>query len=505
MVRSSALFLSGVYAVEAGRTGCNSLTCKGASEHVLPLDHPLLAPKQDAVAEQVHLIGGSPGKAGVVWTGPLFAESGTVGVDYCERDTDDDEEDDNDGGNSCKEGTRQFAVAEGPWVYEAMDGEYRVDFDGEDCPDYKKKGGEHCMYTSPPHYKAQLDLKPRQTDYLYKIRGETGWRRFRSTPALGQPVKFGVISDLGQYADSLATLNAAEYQLQKGNIDTVLFGGDISYANGVGVRWDSYGRFQEQFFSQVQTAYVGGNHESEKAMENWVHYTNRYPAMHLKTDSRSPSDLWYSFDVGLAHVVMLCSFCTTEPGSPQYDWLQYDLARIDRGVTPWVIGVWHSPWYNSNHKHPMSETDDMRAHLEDHVHNAGFDIIFSGHNHAYERTGPIYKNATNEDGAIYIMVGDAGGASPEDKDETHFPDKAPEEENNGMSLPFVTPEEPRPPLYDQPEWSLVRAAEWGFGGFQIFNESHAEWTWYNSYDSEHAVKDRVTLVHKSYRSLVVAV
>jgi len=53
-------------------------------------------------------------------------------------------------------------------------------------------------------------------------------------------------------------------------------------------------------------------------------------------------------------------------------------------------------------------------------------------------------------------------------------------------------------MYDQPEWSMVRSYEWGFGGFQIFNASHAQWRWYNSFDSEHAVKDNVTLVHKSY-------
>lgn len=499
MVRCSAALLF-LYGVEAGRTGCNSFACKGASEHVLPLDHPLLAPKTDAVAEQVHLIGGSPGKAGVVWTGQAvwtfpLPDPANTGVDYCER---------NGNTQTCVEGSEKFAVADGPWAYNAMDGIYRVDFDGEDCPDYKHDGGEHCEYSSPPHYKAQLDLKPQQTDYLYKIRGETAWRNFKSTPALGQPVRFGVMSDLGQYNDSKATLDAADYLLQRGMIDTMLFGGDISYANGIGIRWDSYGRFSEKFFSSVQTAYVGGNHEIEKAMENWVHYSNRYPAMHLKADSRSPSDLFYSFDVGLAHVVMLCSFCPTEPGSAQHEWMKYDLSQVDKSVTPWLVGVWHSPWYNSNCKHPMTETEDMRAHLEDHVHDAGFDIIFSGHNHAYERTAPIYKNVTNPEGTIYIMVGDAGGASPGDKDETFFPDKAPEEEHNGMSLPFITPENPKPPMYDQPEWSLVRAAEWGFGGFQIFNASHAEWTWYNSYDSEHAVKDSVTLVHKSYaRSTVV--
>lgn len=489
MVKSCALlFWSAVGGAEAGRTGCNDWTCKGASEYVLPMDHPLLAPKQDAVAEQVHLIGGSPGKAGVVWAGALFADPETVGVEHCERD-----------GNteSCVEGTEKFVAAEGPWIYDAMDGIYREEFDGTICPDYKA-GNEKCFYTSPPHFSAALDgLSLQAKNYLYRIRGETAWRSFRTPPAVGQPVNFGVIADLGQYNDSVATMDSAEALLDNGLIDTILFGGDLAYANGVGMRWDSYGRLQEKLFSKVLTAYVGGNHEIEKGMENWIHYTNRYPAMHLKKDSRSPSDLFYSFDVGLAHVVMLCSYCPTEPGSVQHDWLNYDLARVDRSLTPWLIGVWHSPWYNSNTKHVMKETEVMRSNLEDIFQEAGMDIVFNGHNHAYERTGPIYKNVTMECGGItYIMVGDAGGASPEDKTQNG----APAFEHNGASVPWITPETPKPPMYDQPDWSKVRSFEWGFGGFEIHNASHAEWNWYNSYDSEHAVKDNVVLVHKSHKS-----
>lgn len=481
---STFLFWSAVSGAQAGRTGCNDITCKGASEYVLPLDHPLTAKKNNAVAEQVHLIGGSPGKAGVVWTGPLLADPGSQGVEYCEQDGD---------AQTCAEATEKFVVAEGPSVYDAMDGVYREDYDGELCPDYHE--GEHCFYTSPPHYYALLDgLSLQAQTYLYRIRGETAWRSFRSAPAVGQPISFGVIADLGHYNDSVATMDAAAYQMQNGLIDTMLFGGDLAYANGVGVRWDAYGRLQERLFSKVLTAHVGGNHEIEKGMENWVHYTNRYPSMHLKKDSRSPSDLFYSFEAGLAHVVMLCSYCPTEPGSAQYDWLTYDLAQVDHSVTPWIVGVWHSPWYTSCSKHTMHETGDMRSHLEDMLHEAGMDIVFAGHNHAYERTNPIYKNVTDScGGAIYITVGDGGGASPDDKDQNG----APPDENNGFSKPWVTAENPKPPLYGQPEWSQVRAFEWGFGRFTIRNATHAEWDWYNSYDSEHAIKDHVSLVHKS--------
>jgi hypothetical protein len=55
-------------------------------------------------------------------------------------------------------------------------------------------------------------------------------------------------------------------------------------------------------------------------------------------------ELRYSFEQGPAHMVMLCSYADFSVGSAQYQWLQEDLAKIDRTKTPWVIGVWHTPW-----------------------------------------------------------------------------------------------------------------------------------------------------------------
>lgn len=37
--------------------------------------------------------------------------------------------------------------------------------------------------------------------------------------------------------------------------------------------------------------------------------------------------------------------------SEQYAWLHRDLAAVDRARTPWVIVVFHAPWYNSNYAH----------------------------------------------------------------------------------------------------------------------------------------------------------
>ncbi len=39
--------------------------------------------------------------------------------------------------------------------------------------------------------------------------------------------------------------------------------------------------------------------------------------------------------------------------SEQYAWLLRDLAALDRARTPWVIAVFHAPWYNSNYAHQV--------------------------------------------------------------------------------------------------------------------------------------------------------
>merc|ERR1712048_819869 len=219
--------------------------------------------------------------------------------------------------------------------------------------------------------------------------------------------------------------------------------------------------------------------------ENWIHFVNRYPPMFLKEDSASPSDMFFSFDVGLAHVVMLCSYCPSGPGSPQRVWLEKDMERLNRQRTPWLIGAWHAPWYTSNGKHPMKETQDMVANLEDIIHANAFDVVFHGHVHGYERTKPIYQNATADcGGTVYITVGDAGGSSPDSK----------EEKDKGFSKPWITPEHPVPPMYDQPEWSVLRSFEWGFGQLRLHSASRAEWNWYMSYGNG-TVSDSFELTH----------
>jgi len=56
------------------------------------------------------------------------------------------------------------------------------------------------------------------------------------------------------------------------------------------------------------------------------------------------STVWYSIDIASAHWITLSNYHSFSPGSPQYAWLQKDLASIDRAATPWVFVNTHAPW-----------------------------------------------------------------------------------------------------------------------------------------------------------------
>jgi len=244
-----------------------------------------------------------------------------------------------------------------------------------------------------------------------------------------------------------------------GELDSVLFPGDLSYADGFPQAWDSYARQGEFLWETVPTAYSAGNHEYSN--ENFGNYVPRY-AWPSNSRSNSPSHMWYSFEAGLAHVVMLCSYCEAHEGSLQHSWLVQDLEQVDRSKTPWLMVLFHAPWYTSSHGHPMSETQSMREHMEILFHKHQVDIVFSGHVHAYERTGAIYQNTTQCDGIVHITIGDGGNK-----------------------------EGPACPWQADYEWSLKKEFSFGFGVFDIVNSTHALWSWHRNQDGARVMADSV--------------
>ena len=102
---------------------------------------------------------------------------------------------------------------------------------------------------------------------------------------------------------------------------------------------------------------------------------------HLSFDFFLPLMCENSFSNKLLFHFMICLGKYT----PQYEWLEAELPKVNRSETPWLIVLMHSPWYNSYNYHYM-EGETMRVMYESWFVQYKVDVVFAGHVHAYERS-----------------------------------------------------------------------------------------------------------------------
>lgn len=117
---------------------------------------------------------------------------------------------------------------------------------------------------------------------------------------------------------------------------------------------------------------------------------------------------YYSYNVGDWHLVSLNSNCSSAGGcgstSPQYQWLQQDLAANPRACT---LAYFHIPLYSSGGR----ANANMKT-LWGLLYQNDADLVLSGHDHTYERFAPQDANGNRDDarGLRSFIVG-TGGAN----------------------------------------------------------------------------------------------
>jgi len=357
-------------------------------------------------------------------------------------------------------------------------------------------------YTSDHIHSAKLkDLEP-ATTYYYTL--EACWppaREFSVTtlPKVGakQDLTFAVVGDLGQTPYSESTVM---HVLADDSQQFTIIAGDLSYADGEQGRWDRWGTMFEPLFASRPMQPAVGNHEIEikdkdrGTLEQVLSYTQtaggyipfqayqaRFPhdtdkgkgGEEVSKGGGLSRSLFYSYSTGPARFIHLCSYTDFADGSEQKAWLKEELASIDRAVTPWVFAVVHAPWYNSNIAH-HDEPPLMRDSMEQMLCEAGVDVVFAGHVHAYERISQAHGGEAKAGGITYINVGDGGN-------------------REGLAVHYIEP---------QPDWSLVREASFGHGRVQIVNGMEATWTWHRIQDGELISADTVKIPHTDPKSCV---
>jgi hypothetical protein len=171
-----------------------------------------------------------------------------------------------------------------------------------------------------------------------------------------------------------------QQQQQQPPVSGVVVVGDIAYANGHLPSWESWLTAVEPLFATVPLFVVPGNHEIEcdaytyrifQPYENYFRTPEYYqrPPTHIqpvpisqrmKLCTHPAQETWsvyehgnsyYEFQYGLANVIVLNSYTDPTRGSVQYNWLQDQLEKVNRSITPWSIVTFHSPFHTTFHGH----------------------------------------------------------------------------------------------------------------------------------------------------------
>ncbi|PIN15542.1 Purple acid phosphatase [Handroanthus impetiginosus] len=387
-------------------------------------------------------------------------------------------------------------------------------------------------YTSGIIHHVRIDGLEPETKYYYKC-GDSSLDAmseelvFETLPLPGSgkyPRRIAFVGDLGLTSNSTTTID----HLIANDPSLILMVGDLTYANqyrttgGKGAscyfcefpdspiretyqpRWDGWGRFMEPLISRVPMMVIEGNHEIEPQAANitFLSYVTRFSVP--SKESGSNSNLYYSFDAGGIHFIMLGAYVDYNQTGDQYAWLEKDLQNVDRKTTPWLVAAWHPPWYNSYSSH-YQEFECMRLQMEALLYRHGVNIVFSGHVHAYERINRVYNYTLDPCGPVYITIGDGGNIEKVEVDHADDPGKCPSAGANKPEFGSVChmnfsfgPAKGKFCWDRQPEWSAYRESSFGHGILEVVNSTYALWTWHRNQDiyKENSHGDQIYIVRQ---------
>jgi hypothetical protein len=131
---------------------------------------------------------------------------------------------------------------------------------------------------------------------------------------------------------------------------------------------------------------IRGNHEGSGTF--WKRY---WP------EPFQSGGLYWSFDYGPMHVVLMDAYTAYTSGSAQYNWLKADLAATTK---TWKIVMIHEPGWSANGGHTNNTT--VQSALQPLFVQYGVAMVLSGHNHYYARA--------LVSGVTHLTVG--GGGAP---------------------------------------------------------------------------------------------
>ena len=260
------------------------------------------------------------------------------------------------------------------------------------------------------------------TNYLYQVRvQDTIWTEaveFSTFPEPGSREQFTflAIGDTGTLSSGQVALAA---RINEEDAALIIHMGDVAYPDGTEQELtDKHFAVYGPILKRVPFYPAPGDHDLRV---NWGEpYINAFTPPEGRP---SGSPLYYSFTHDNVRFIALDSQTSEEhaarfgyvgdPSSEQYQWFIAELsaARADPAIDWTVVYFHHGPYSASTGFGGHGSDLAIRQFLVPLMDGYDVPIVFTGHDHDYQRSRPIRGNAVapDDEGTVYVITGGGGG------------------------------------------------------------------------------------------------
>lgn len=273
---------------------------------------------------------------------------------------------------------------------------WQTDLAGDSLVEYGETGYTEVISYTTPVTTHVISVSGLAAGTTYDYRVSTGGvalhaSKFATAPDPGGAFDFTVIGDSGTGSKAQRAVAAQMLALDP---DFILHTGDVIYPKGAADGYDPFFfRPYGDLLDHVSVFPSLGNHDYATASGQ------PYLDAFYLPESSTGGERYYSFDWGNAHFVALDSNQPYTATSAQYNWLVSDLSV---STALWKFVFFHHSMYSSGLHGWFEDYDSrMREALMPVFVQHGVDVVFSGHDHDYERSIPI-------NGIVYIVSGGGG-------------------------------------------------------------------------------------------------
>ena len=261
---------------------------------------------------------------------------------------------------------------------------------------------ERILKSDYYRYHVELSGLTQGTEYRYTI-GENAFSGSFRVPHESDVTRFLYLGDV-QFQESMEEYEEWGQMVRRAyrehpELDFAVIGGDLVNSPGELSQWEAFLEACD-VFAKLPVVTVAGNHEG-------VHSNYTYQKLFALPDDAEEDqsgEEFYSLDFGNVRMLMMDSSFLTEERrqSMGKDAWAKEEQRVEAWIRsrtgscekPWLAAVIHHPVYGMHDEDTVSP--QIRRLWAPLLETGGVRIVFSGHQHLYQRTRPIH-------GVVYLM------------------------------------------------------------------------------------------------------